>query len=67
MLIPACLRAFVLNAAYLATLALSIAVYRFSPFHPLAAFPGPRLAAQTKWWMVHRILLKGGRHLELQQ
>ncbi|KAI5831877.1 cytochrome P450 [Schizophyllum commune Tattone D] len=66
-LISACLRASMLNTVYLATLALSIAVYRLSPFHPLAAYPGPRLAAQTKWWMVHRILLKGGRHLELQQ
>ncbi|KAL1717567.1 cytochrome P450 [Schizophyllum commune] len=66
-LISACLRASMLNTAYLATLVLSIAVYRLSPFHPLAAYPGPRLAAQTKWWMVHRVLLKGGRHLELQQ
>ncbi|KAI5891178.1 cytochrome P450 [Schizophyllum commune H4-8] len=65
-LIPACLRASILNTAYLATLTLSIALYRLSPLHPLAAFPGPRHAAQTKWWMVHRILLKGGRHQELQ-
>ncbi|TBU27644.1 high nitrogen upregulated cytochrome P450 monooxygenase 2 [Dichomitus squalens] len=30
-------------STYLATLALSIVVYRLSPFHPLAAYPGP-------WW-----------------
>jgi hypothetical protein len=38
----------------LATLATSIAVYRNSPWHPLAAFPGPILARTTQcWWFYH--------------
>lgn len=53
--------------AYLIVLSLSIVLYRLSPWHPLARFPGPRLAKITKWWMVHRILLRGGRHTKLQQ
>jgi hypothetical protein len=35
---------------YLATLASSIALYRNSPFHPLAAFPGPIWARTTQVW-----------------
>ncbi|PBK99162.1 cytochrome P450, partial [Armillaria gallica] len=44
----------------------SIITYRHSSSHPLATFPGPKAAATTKWWMVHRILLKGGRHSKIQ-
>ncbi|PAV22828.1 cytochrome P450 [Pyrrhoderma noxium] len=52
---------------YTTSLILSILIYRHSPWHPLARFPGPAAAISTKWWMVHRILVKGGRHLELQR
>ncbi|RDB27710.1 hypothetical protein Hypma_003304 [Hypsizygus marmoreus] len=50
------------TVVYLAFLSASVSIYRLSPWHPLARFPGPRPAAITKWWMVHRILFKGGRH-----
>ncbi|KAK0189110.1 cytochrome P450 [Armillaria mellea] len=53
--------------AYCLFLSLSIVAYRHSSIHPLAIFPGPKAAATTKWWMVHRILLKGGRHSKIQE
>jgi hypothetical protein len=37
-------------AIYLTTLALSVLVYRLSPFHPLAQYPGPLVARTTRWW-----------------
>ena len=52
---------------YLSVLSISVIVYRISPWHPLASFPGPKPAATTKWWMVYRIISKGGRHLYLQK
>lgn len=39
-------------ATYFAVLALSIAAYRLSPFHPLASFPGTPISKLTKWWGV---------------
>ncbi|KIJ29725.1 hypothetical protein M422DRAFT_188065, partial [Sphaerobolus stellatus SS14] len=50
------------STIYLTVLSLSILVYRLSPWHPLASTPGRKKAAATKWWMVYRILVKGGRH-----
>lgn len=35
-------------ATYLLTLAISVTVYRLSPFHPLAQYPGPVLNKITK-------------------
>ncbi|KAJ7766762.1 cytochrome P450, partial [Mycena metata] len=35
---------------FLATLSVSIAAYRLSPFHPLAQYPGPALGKVTKLW-----------------
>ncbi|KAJ7237942.1 cytochrome P450 [Mycena rebaudengoi] len=52
---------------YLLLLCLSISLYRLSPWHPLARFPGPRLAHLSKWWMVYHIIFRGGRHRILQQ
>ena len=39
-------------ATYFFVLALSIAAYRLSPFHPLASFPGTPISKLTKWWGV---------------
>ncbi|RDB27712.1 hypothetical protein Hypma_003306 [Hypsizygus marmoreus] len=44
----------------------SIAVYRLSPWHPLANYPGPTLAKLSKWWLAYWIG-KGDRHLLLQR
>jgi hypothetical protein len=56
-----------LTILYLAVLSCSIIMYRLSPFHPLAQFPGPRLSSTTKWWMVYRIIFDGGRHKYLER
>ncbi|KAF8218320.1 cytochrome P450, partial [Mycena galopus ATCC 62051] len=37
-------------AVFLASLGLSIAAYRLSPFHPLAQYPGPAIGKITKLW-----------------
>ena len=38
-------------ATYLSTLVLSILVYRISPIHPLARYPGPIGCKISKFWM----------------
>ncbi|PBK99160.1 cytochrome P450 [Armillaria gallica] len=51
---------------FLAGLTTSIVVYRLSHWHPLAKYPGPRLAKITKWYMSYWIA-KGNQHLKLQE
>lgn len=39
---------------------LAFVVYRLSPIHPLAKFPGPRLAKATGWYRTyHEVFRKG--------
>ncbi|OBZ71224.1 hypothetical protein A0H81_08431 [Grifola frondosa] len=38
-------------ATYLSTLVSSVLLYRVSPFHPLAQYPGPFLCKLSKLWM----------------
>lgn len=45
---------------HLATLIASTVVYRLSPFHPLARYPGPVLARVTRFWAFSKAL--GGKH-----
>lgn len=54
------------TSAYVVVLASSVVLYRLSPWHPLAHYPGPPLAKVTKWWMAYWIA-KGKRHLVLQR
>ena len=46
------INASILIVGYLFGLFSSIIAYRLSPFHRLSKFPGPRLAASTKFWHV---------------
>lgn len=53
-------------AYFLGGLCSSVIVYRLSPWHPLANYPGPALAKLSKWYMAYWIG-KGDRHLLLQR
>lgn len=44
----------------------SIVVYRLSPWHPLAKYPGPVLAKVSKFWAV-KIMAKGKYHIFVKQ
>lgn len=49
---------------YFIALGTSILVYRLSPFHPLARYPGPLVAQISALWMAF-IASRGKRHLYL--
>ncbi|KAF9468211.1 cytochrome P450 [Collybia nuda] len=44
------------------TLSTSIIVYRLSPWHPLAQYPGPMICKITKFWFAF-LSLKGRQHI----
>lgn len=48
-------------ATYLTTLLLSVLVYRLSPIHPLARYPGPIGCKISKFWMAF-VCLRGFQH-----
>ncbi|KAF9049551.1 cytochrome P450 [Hymenopellis radicata] len=52
--------------AFVGGLSTSIVLYRLSPWHPLAQYPGPTFGKITKWYMAFWIA-KGNRHLKLQE
>jgi hypothetical protein len=47
---------------YISSLVTSIVVYRLSPFHPLAKYPGPVLCKISKLWFAG-IAMNGKQHL----
>lgn len=57
--------AFLAFVTYYVTLLSSITLYRLSPFHPLAQYPGPLLPKITKLWHVWKIW-HGKQHLYIQ-
>jgi len=46
-------------AIFHTTLISSIVLYRLSPFHPLAKYPGPVLAKMSKLWFVSVLIICG--------
>jgi hypothetical protein len=52
--------------SYWSFLVIFTVVYRISPFHPLARYPGPRLARVTKWYSVYKII-QGKQHLHYKR
>ncbi|KAI5120330.1 hypothetical protein M0805_000390 [Coniferiporia weirii] len=52
-------------SVFYVTLLSSIAVYRVSPWHPLAKYPGPLIAKLTQFWLV-RATMTGKYHVTLK-
>lgn len=51
---------------YFTSLLGSIIIYRLSPWHPLARYPGPVVARLTKFWFAF-LSLRGKQYLYYQQ
>lgn len=54
------------HIGYYSILGLSISIYRLSPWHPLAQYPGPTINKLTKWWGVWECY-SGDHHLAVQR
>ncbi|KAL7277159.1 hypothetical protein ACG7TL_009005 [Trametes sanguinea] len=63
---PAAAAALVSCATFISTLLLSMALYRLSPFHPLARYPGPLMCKLTKFWMAF-LSTTGDQHLYVKR
>ncbi|VDC02502.1 unnamed protein product [Peniophora sp. CBMAI 1063] len=57
---------FISVALHNGLLALFTLVYRLSPLHPLARYPGPVLARISKWYSVY-VILEGKQHIHYQR
>ena len=53
-------------AVFYGALIISIILYRISPFHPLASFPGPLLAKVSQFWAM-TISSRGKRHEHIKK
>lgn len=53
------------SATFFTTLLSSVALYRLSPFHPLARYPGPTLSKLSALWMAWKVH-NGKRYLYIQ-
>ncbi|CAL1706398.1 unnamed protein product [Somion occarium] len=51
---------------YYATLCTSVGLYRLSPLHPLARYPGPIPNKISQFWMIN-VAMKGKRHVYIQR
>ena len=61
---PTC-TALTLTSTYLAALLTSLTVYRLSPWHPLARYPGPLGCRVSKLWM-GAVCVPGFQHRYIQ-
>ena len=51
---------------FLAVLSTSVVLYRLSPFHPLAQYPGPLLNKISRL-SIAPVVLKGKRHIHIKE
>ena len=54
-------------ATYWALLTLFVTVYRLSPFHPLARYPGPLLCKLSKGWLAYLASSSGKTYSSINQ
>ncbi|CDO71116.1 hypothetical protein BN946_scf184844.g120 [Trametes cinnabarina] len=53
------------STTFFSTILVSISVYRLSPLHPLAQYPGPLSCRLSKFWMAY-ISVSGRQHLYIK-
>ncbi|KAF7985863.1 hypothetical protein HWV62_568 [Athelia sp. TMB] len=52
--------------SYYALIIAYMSIYRLSPFHPLAKYPGPVLAKLSMFWLSW-VSIKGARHVKIRE